>query len=65
MERDARFALFYQDQQFKIAVREHQRQAREAVNQALRESSDNYEVMMMQEFQGIQNRYEGRLEENE
>ena len=32
---------------------------------AVRESSENYEAMMMQEFQGIQNRYEGRLEENE
>ena len=28
MERDARYALFCQDQPFKIAVREHQRQAR-------------------------------------
>ena len=65
-------ALFYQDQQFKIAVRGHQRQARDAVNQAVRESSEKYEVMMimmmmmmMQEFQGIQNRYEGRLGEHE
>ena len=30
-----------------------------------RESSENYEVLMMQEFQGIQNRYEGRMEEHE
>ena len=29
------------------------------------ESSENYAVMMMmQEFQGIQNRYEGRLDEH-
>ena len=65
MERDARYALFYQDQQFKIAVRRFQRQARDAVNQAVRESSENYVVMMMQEFQGNQYRYEGRMEENE
>ena len=37
MERDARFS--FQDQHFRIAVQEHQRQAREAVNQAVRESS--------------------------
>ena len=54
MERDARLALFYQDQLFEIAVCEHQRHAGEAVNQALRESSEHYEVMMMQEFQCIQ-----------
>ena len=36
MERDGRYALFYQDQQFKIAVREYQRQARDAVNLAVR-----------------------------
>ena len=65
MERDARYALFYQDQQFKIAVWEYLRQARDAVSQAVKESSTNYEVVMMREFQGIQNRYEGRREENE
>ena len=47
MERDARCALFFQDQQFKIAVRQYQRQLRDAVNQAVRESSENYEVMMI------------------
>ena len=56
MERNARLALFYQDQLFEIAVREHQRQARDAVNQALSESSEHYEVMMMQESRCIQNR---------
>ena len=56
MERNARLAPFYQDQLFEIAVREHQRQAREAVNQALSEPSGHYEVMMMQEFRCIQNR---------
>ena len=56
MERNARLAPFYQDQLFEIAVREHQRQAREAVNQALSEPSEHYEVMMMQEFRCIQNR---------
>ena len=38
MERDDEFASFCPDQQFRIAVHEHQRQAREAVNQAVRES---------------------------
>ena len=33
----------------------NQRQARESVNQALRESSENYEVMMMQELQSMVN----------
>ena len=54
-----------QDQQFRTAVHEHQRQAREAVNQAARESSGHFDFVMMQEFQSIQNRYEGRWEENE
>ena len=36
MERDARCAFFYQDQLSKIAVRAYQRQARDAVNQAVR-----------------------------
>ena len=31
----------------------------------MRESSEHYELMMMQELQGLQNRYEGRMEENE
>ena len=65
MVRDDRYELLYQDQQFKIAVREYQRQERDAFNQAVTESSENFEVMVMQEFQGIQNRYEGRMEENE
>ena len=34
----------------KIAVREYQRQARDAVNQAVRESSEKCEIVMMQEF---------------
>ena len=54
-ERDARCALFYQYQQFKIAVREYQK---------IGERYENYEVMTVQEFQGIQNRYQGRMEEN-
>ena len=65
MERDARFALFHNDQKFKIAVWEHQRQAREAANQAVRESSENCDVVMMLEIQGTQNRYEGQQQENE
>ena len=60
MESYVRYALFYQDQHFKITVREYRRQARDAVSQALRESSEIYEIMMMQEFQGIQkNGYAG------
>ena len=39
---------------------DYHRQARDAVNQAVRESSENYEVRMMPEFQGAQHRYEGR-----
>ena len=65
MEKDARYALFQQHQKFQIAVREHQRQARDAVNQMVWESSENYRVLMMQEFQGVQNRYQRRMEENE
>ena len=65
MERDVRYALFYQDQQFKIAVGEYQRRERDAVYQAVTESSEHYEIMMMQEFQGIQNRCGGRTEEVE
>ena len=64
MERDARCAFFYQDQLSKIAVRAYQRQARDAVNQAVRifrklRSYDDATV-----FKGIQNRFEGRMEEN-
>ena len=47
MERDARYALFCQDQWFKIALWDYQRQARDAVNHAVRESSGNYEVTMI------------------
>ena len=65
MERDARHALFCQHHQFQIAVREYQRQARDAVNQAVQESSESYQVLMMQVIQGVQNRYEGRMEEKE
>ena len=36
MEKYARYALLHQDQRFKIAVREYQRPARDAVNQAER-----------------------------
>ena len=60
MERHARCALFYPDQRFKVAVPEYQRQARDAVNQAVREAPEKYE-----EIQGIQTRYAGRMEENE
>ena len=54
----------------KIGISEPQsmnikRQARKAVNQAVTESSETCDVMMMQEFQSILKRYEGRLEEHE
>ena len=53
MERDARFALFFeQDQQFTIAVHETGKGCRH--NQAVSEPSENYKVVMMQKFQGIQ-----------
>ena len=55
MEKYARYALLHQDQRFKIAVREYQRPARDAVNQAER-SSENNEGTMFQEVQGVQNR---------
>ena len=42
MERDARFfRFFFHNKQLKVAVREYRRQARDAVNQAVRESSGN------------------------
>ena len=65
MERDARFALFFQDQQFTIAVHEHHRQARDAVNQAVSEFSENYKVVMMQKISRYSASLEGRLEEHE
>ena len=34
---------------------------REAVSQAVRESSESFEVMMMQEIEGVQNLFEGRM----
>ena len=61
----ARSALFLQNHQFQIAVREYQQQARDADSQAVQESSESYKVVMMQEIQGIPNRYEGRMEEHE
>ena len=32
-----------------------------AVSQAVRESSESFEVMMMQEIEGVQNLFEGRM----
>ena len=37
MELGQRFALLYQGQEFQAAVREHQRRARQAVNDAVQE----------------------------
>ena len=65
MEQDVRYASFYQNLQFQIAVQEDQRQARDTVSQVVQESSGSYKVMMMQEIQGIQSRCEGRIEEYE
>ena len=45
LERDVRHTFLYQDPQFKLAVREYPRQARDAVNQAVGESPENYEIM--------------------
>ena len=60
MDKDAPCALFHQNQKFQTAVRECQRKTRDAVNQAVQESSESYEVLMMQEIQSIQNRHNGR-----
>ena len=57
--------FFFKKRNSKSQSENNQRQARESVNQALRESSENYEVMMMQELQSVSNRYEGRMGEHE
>ena len=44
---------------------ENAKDRRDAVNQAVTESSENFEVVMTQDFQSIQNRYEGGMEEHE
>ena len=62
MERDARSAIFHHNLQSQLAVRECQRRAGDAVDQ---ESSDNYESMVEQGVQMIQNQHERRLKENE
>ena len=43
MERDARYAFFYTNHQFQLEVREYQRQARDAVSQAVQEPFESYE----------------------
>ena len=65
VERDARSVLFRQNQTCQIAAREYQIRARDTVNQAVQESSQRYEVMMLEELQAVRNRYEGGMEENE
>ena len=57
------FALFVQNQQFQAAVREHQRRARDAACQSVRESSEKNEFMMVQGIQTVQGHHEERLEE--
>ena len=44
---------------------ENAKDRRDAVNQAVTESSENFEVVMTQDFQSIQNRYQGGMEEHE
>ena len=50
MQRDARSTLFLQSQRFQSAIRELQSRAREAVNQAVHESSEN---MRQQYFENV------------
>ena len=64
-EREARHALFYQDHQFRAAVEEHQRHARDVLCRAVNGSSKNYELMIVQERRSLQDRYEGQIEDNE
>ena len=49
MQRDARFALFHQNQQFQIAVQEYQLHVPDAVSQDVEESSERCEGIMIQD----------------
>ena len=44
MERNARLAMFHRNQQLQVAVREHQRLARDAVSQAVLDSLARLEM---------------------
>ena len=54
MEQNTRLALFHQNEQFQLAVREHQRRARDAVSQAVLDSSDRLEVTLSLELRQAQ-----------
>ena len=60
-----RHALCHKNHQLRDAVEDHQRQAREALSQAVRESSENCESMMVQEIQNLQDQQEGQMEDCE
>ena len=57
--------LFRQKQEFGSAVREHQKIARSAINDAVMRSSERYQAAMFQLIQNAQNRCEGQVENNE
>ena len=66
MERDVRFALFHQNQQFQIAVRDCQLRARDAVNPALFEPSQiQFETLDSQIAKGIVKIVMAELEETQ
>ena len=50
-------------EKIKIEVGDHVRQAKDAVNRAVKEYSENYEILMMHEIQGGKVRCEGRKED--
>ena len=57
--------LFRLKQEFGSAVREHQKRARSAINDAVMGSSERYQADMFQLIQNGQNRCEGQVENNE
>ena len=52
-EREARHVLFYQNYQLRVEVEEHQRQARYAPGRPVQESSQNYDLMMVQALSNL------------
>ena len=54
VEQRIRDALFHQHQRFQLAVREHQRLARDAVSQAVLDSSARLEVTLSSEWKQAQ-----------
>ena len=61
MEAGHRHALFSQDQQFQAAVRERQRRARQAVNDAILECSARYQQSMTHEIQFFHLHHDGHM----